>query len=244
MSFPAQTVDAVDAVFYGDAFDCAVTLEEATRFSRAVITQDRLKYLLAHAPVSSIVSHRDGFYFMVGRDELVDVRRASMARATMLRKRANRIARWIQMVPFIRGIVLTGSVSVNDADKDADIDLLLIVARRRLSLGFFLLGSVSRVTARCFFCPNYYLSEDHLEIQRRDFYVAREITQASTLTGVGDAFIEANRWVGRFLPNFRLSTPNSRPLFGCAALQWILDGKSCFGIFKIYSVETNSIRVR
>ena len=137
MTSPAEIVDALDGILYGDLFDCAPTLDEATRFSRLPITQDQLKAWLELPAVKSIVRHHDGFYFLTGRDEIVDLRMESLERARRFRKRASTVARCLQYVPFVRGVVLTGSVAVNDADEHADIDFLIIVAKRRLSLEFF-----------------------------------------------------------------------------------------------------------
>ena len=125
----------------------------------------------------------------------------SMNRARKLSKRSTRIARWIQFLPYVRGVVLTGSVAAGDADSEADIDFLVIVAESKIPLVFFILGGFSRLSFRKLFCPNYYLSENHLSISRRDFYVAREISQAIPLSGAGCDFFLANAWVHQELPN-------------------------------------------
>ena len=51
-------------------------------------------------------------------------------------------------VPFVRGVVLTGSAAAGSAGKKADADLLVIVARGRIATVFLLLGSLSRLTGR------------------------------------------------------------------------------------------------
>ena len=223
MTSPAEIVDALDGILYGDLFDCAPTLDEATRFSRLPITQDQLKTWLELPAVKSIVRHHDGFYCLTGRDEIVGLRMESLERARRLRKRASTIARCLQYVPFVRGVVLTGSVAVNDADKHADIDFLIIVAKRRLSSAFLLLGSFSRLTSLHVFCPNYYLSETHLEIRQRNQYVARELAQAEAMAGAGVNLHEANRWVDEYLPNARSAPTMVGSLLGGAALQWICE---------------------
>jgi len=223
MTSPAEIVEALDGILYGDLFDCALTLDEATRFSRLPITQDQLKAWLELPSVISIVNNRDGFYFLNGRDELVNLRIESLERAKRFRARASIIARYLQYVPFVRGIVLTGSLAANDADEHADIDFLIIVAQRRLSLAFVLLGSFSRLTLRRLCCPNYYLSETHLEITRRNEYVAHELAQADAMAGAGADLNRANRWVNEYLPNARLPQHMVGSLFGGAALQWILE---------------------
>jgi predicted nucleotidyltransferase len=93
--------------------------------------------------------------------------------------------------------LLTGSVAADDAEKDADVDILVIVAEGRIALAFLVLAPLSRVVSRRIFCPNYYLSQSHLSVPRHDRYVARELLQAQPVCGEllilaeGDVRVEA-----------------------------------------------------
>ena len=222
-------LDLIDAVIYGDVFDCAVTLDELWRYSRIRITQAELLERLGRPPLRNIVSERDGFYFLRGREELASVRGARRRRAQLLKYRARRVARWLQYAPFVRGVMLTGSVAADDAKEDADVDVLAIVAERRLALAFVMLGSLSRMVSRKVFCPNYYLSQDHLALSRRDHYITRELAQAEPLAGNADDLLAANVWSMEQLPNAHRTSNPVKPIAGGARLQrlleWAIRGK-------------------
>jgi predicted nucleotidyltransferase len=216
-------VALVDAVVYGDAFDCAVNFEEIWHYSRVPVTAAELRARLIQPPLGNFIGERAGFYFLAGREDLANLRTESLSRAHRLHKRARSVARWLQHVPFVRGIVLTGSVAAGDARDDADVDILVLVAPDRIGLVFALLGSLSRLVSRKIFCPNYYLSAAHLTLPRRDHYVARELMQAQPLTQGGEALLAANSWTQEDLPNASASNDAVKPLPGGTALQRVVE---------------------
>lgn len=212
MSSSEKLLDAVDAVVYGDLFDCAVTFEEIWRFSRVGISRDELRALLEESKLQGVIAEDKGFFCLAGRKEGIERRAATRERADRLRRRAGRVARVLRHAPFVRGLMLTGSVAAGSARLDADVDFLVVVARRRLFTVFLLFGSMSRLIGRNVFCPNYYLSEDHLAQKRRDIYVAREVAQASPLTKMETDLRMANPWIVEFFPN--LEDPANDPARG------------------------------
>jgi hypothetical protein len=52
-------------------------------------------------------------------------------------------------------------------------------------------------------CPNFLISADHLRLSERNLYTAHEVAQMVPLTPTPwyQAFLNANRWIGNFLPN-------------------------------------------
>jgi predicted nucleotidyltransferase len=193
----------IDAVVYSDVFDCAVTLDELWRYSRIPLAPDDVQRRLEGDPVlSRAVSRRDGLYCLAGREELLALRPPRRDRARRLQRRATIVARVLQRLPFVRGVLLTGSAGADDADEAADVDLLVLVAPGRLSVVFTLLGGLSRALGRRVLCPNHYLATTCLSLERgRDRYLARELAQAYPLTGASEALFAANGWVRRLLPN-------------------------------------------
>ena len=195
-------LDLLDAVIYGDAFDCAVTLDEIWRYARIAVGRDDLRRRIEMDPIlSGVVTHRDGLYCLAGRVPLLAERPGRMARARRLQRRARWIARILRHLPFVRGLTLTGSVSADDAAGGADIDLLVIVAAGRLGTAFLLLAPLARIFGGRLFCPNWYLSEDRLDSVSRNLYVARELAQSMCLWGDADALLGANPWIRAVFPN-------------------------------------------
>lgn len=223
-------LELIDAAIYADAFDSAVTADELWRYSRRAVGREELRRHLDEDPVlRSVLSGRDGLYCLVGREALLEASPRGRRRALNLRRRARLVARALRHAPFVRGLVLTGSAAAGDAGDDADVDLLVIVAAGRMSFVFVVLGSLARLLSRRLFCPNQYLSVDHLEVGPRDFYVAREIAQARPLAGRGEDFLAANEWTAELLPNSEPRASGVPALPGGAALQslveWPLRGR-------------------
>lgn len=195
----ATSVDLLDAVIYGDVFDCAVTLDEIWRYGRTRVERDELRGRLA--AVAGVLRERDGMYCLRGREALLDARAERIARARALQRQALRVARVLRHAPFVRVLVLTGSVAADDAGPGADVDLLVVVARGRLATVFLALAPVSRLLGRRLFCPNYYVSEDHLDFAGTDVYVERELAQMQGLAGAVSELRQANSWLGSAFPN-------------------------------------------
>jgi predicted nucleotidyltransferase len=197
-----ERVDLIDGVVYADLFDCAATADEVWRYCRRRVGRAELVSRLRTDPgLSALVRERDGLYCLRGREALLGARGGRRARALVLRRRARRVARVLQHAPFVRGLLLTGSAAAADAGPDADLDLLVVVAPRRLATSFLVLGSLARLLGGGVLCPNQYRSEDHLSLAEGDVYVARELAQAHPLAGRGRDLWAANRWIATLLPN-------------------------------------------
>ena len=217
-----DALDLIDGVVYADAFDSAASFAELRRYARVPIGVDELRERLDDPTFVSLLRERRGLYCLVGREALLEGRVEAVQRARQLEDRAIRVARRLRHVPFVRGLILTGSAAAGAAKRGADVDLLVIVEDGRLSVVFALLGSVSRLLSRRLFCPNHYLALGHLELPRRDLYVAREVAQAKRLTGPAN-LAAANAWIAGLLPNAVADATAPPPLRAGGVLQRVLE---------------------
>ncbi len=221
----------LEPILYGDMFDYPLTAEEIWQFApikrtlnevKTVFTTDRL--------LKEKIVEKDGCYCFKGRDHLVDVRKMRLQRSESLWKKARFIARLIQYTPFVRAIAVTGSLAMNNVRADGDIDFLVFTEEKRLWMVFAVLGTLGRLTKGRILCPNYYLSIGHYLLKRKDFFTAREITQAKPLVGFSyyKDFLELNRWVTNYLPNFDYNLS-----WGKEVRQWLLPKILKWGIEKL-----------
>jgi predicted nucleotidyltransferase len=214
----------IDAIVYGDAFDAAVTADELVRYARSPSSLERvLAHIRADPGLHELVLRERGLFALADRPRLLREHRARQARARELERRARRIARLLRQVPFVRGLVLTGSAAAGSAGPDADVDLLVLVDRRRIGTVFLALGSLSRVLGRRVFCPNAYVAADAVAYADRTVYVARELAQARTLVGRAGGLLDANPWVRDVFPNARAEAPGPPPFAAGSALQRALE---------------------
>lgn len=216
----------IEPIIYGDIFDYPPTMEEIWRYCPLPLTREELSQRLDHSgpsnPSARLVGCRDGFYYLNGREEIVELRQRRKQSSLEIWKRARKVAGRIQYVPFIRAMAITGSLPTDNADDDGDPDFLVITARNRIWTVFFFLGSIQKLTSIQTLCPNFYISEEDLGIAPRDFYNARELTQAIPLMGpdLFDRFLQANDWVADYVPNYqRIPHREEQPLPPSAPLR-------------------------
>lgn len=204
----SERLNLLDALIYGDVFDCAVTFDELWRYARVAIDREHLRHLIRDDPVlRRLVVERDGFYCLAERTSLLCERPQRILRARRLQKRARFIARILRHLPFVRGLLLTGSASADDATKGADVDLLVIVAGGRIGTAFLQLAPVASLLGGRLFCPNWYMSEDYLSIASKNLYIAREFAQARSLCGDAEALHKFNPWISEVFPNAAMPPP-------------------------------------
>jgi hypothetical protein len=215
---------SIDAIVYGDAFDAAVTAGELVRYARVHASLDEILEWIAADPVlDRLVLRADGAFALWDRPALLREHPARRACAGTLERRARRVSAALRHVPFVRGLVLTGSAAAGTAAGGADVDLLVLVDGRRLGTVFVVLGSISRVLGRRLFCPNTYLDTGAIAYGERTAYVARELAQARTLVGRAGRLLDANPWVRELFPNARDERAGPSPRAAGSGLQRALE---------------------
>ena len=133
-------------------------------------------------------------------------------------KTAFKLIKYARLIPGIRLIALTGSVAVNNSQKDDDLDLLIITSAHTLWLTrplLLLLLSLkfnrrhpgdSPSQTKNAFCPNLWLDTLSLSVpkNRQNIYTAHEVLQVRPIFDKGHThklFIKSNYWVKRHLAN-------------------------------------------
>jgi hypothetical protein len=160
------------------------------------------------------------FVFLPGRSALPARREARARRAERLWPTAHRAAAFLARFPWVRAVLVTGGLSKNSVDAEADVDFLLLVQPRRVWLAKTALQVLRRglpPAAREALCTNYLLDTEHLEIpaEERDIYAAVELVTARPLYGPTGcrALLAANPWVRRWFPAAAIDAPScARPI--------------------------------
>jgi hypothetical protein len=204
----------VEAVAYADVFDWPLTPEEIHRYLPIRASRRDVDEMLARPIMSRFLEGTDGYVSLVGRAHLVADRRRRVEISRALWPRALRYARLVAALPFVRLVAITGSLAVDAADDEGDVDLLVVTANGRLWLARAMSMAVVRAAAlaRIRLCPNYLLAESDLRLDDRSLFTAHELVQMVPV-GASPAYAELirqNRWFGEFLPNSELRPPLAR----------------------------------
>lgn len=188
---------------YSDLFDYPLKAEETRRF---LDTQCALSDVAECLSTDEKIGSQDGYFFLKGRDAIVEIRRTRELVSTKPMKRAMLYGRIIGALPFVRMAAITGSLATHNLSKNADMDFMLVSRRGRVwtARAFaLLLGRLARLFGDVI-CPNVIVSESALEWNARNLYAAREFAQMIPVSGwvVYERLLQANSWVRDFFPNF------------------------------------------
>lgn len=164
----------------------------------------------------NFVSERDGYYFLKNREEICNIR---CQRAEIAKEKWNKflkLAKWLQMAPYVRGFFVSGSLAMDNTDEESDFDVLFIIKPDRLyTARLALLGVASflgsrrkktDITAPDKLCFNHYISEDALHINHHSLFNAQfyaHLKPVFVSRELFDVFFAANSWINKYLYNFR-----------------------------------------
>lgn len=192
----------LETLAYSDVFDYPLTLDELHRFLTFPATVAELQECTLGM---KNIAFANGYYFLAGRSEIVDIRKQREENSRQAFHRAMFYGRILGRLPFIRMVALTGSLAMLNLSKNRDMDYMLVAKPGRVwtARAFALL--LARVT-RLFgdvICPNVIISENALEWNERNLYTAREFAQMILVRGEG-VFCQlriVNKWTEDVLPN-------------------------------------------
>lgn len=204
-----HAVDVLQIVLYFDIFDYPLTKDELFHCS----TLNNLSEVdtgLHELTEAHILFYIQDFYSLHNEIRQINKRIAGNKAAQKHLKTACRMSAFMKCFPFVRAVMLSGSISKNYMDKSSDIDYFIVTAPNRLwvcRLFFVLFQKLVLFNRYKYFCYNYMIDENHLAITDKSFYTAIE---ASTLLPVYNfklyrQFRESNLWTQAYFPNYPLA---------------------------------------
>ena len=199
--------DILATLSYFDLFDYPLTQTEIFQFLRQSHSHDDVAEALIVLASENWVYKFEEFFSLRDDHHLISRRRKGNARAREMLKTAEKIASFLSLFPFVRGVGVSGSLSKNFADENSDIDFFIITAPNRLWLARTLMHFFKKFTflfnKQDWFCMNYYVDEAALEIREKNIYTATEVATLLPLRGIRTfrEFFNANAWSRNFLPN-------------------------------------------
>ncbi len=147
--------------------------------------------------------------------------------------KANKRAMLIYQFPFVRGVYISGSMSKGFMTPGGDVDYFIITKPGKLWLTRTILIFFKKVflgNSRKFFCLNYFVDTDHLEIEEKNIFTATElVTLIPVCVDQTDAnFKKANNWVFDYYPNANFKKAALQPTksgFLKRFLEFVLNNK-------------------
>jgi hypothetical protein len=227
---PAQERAMLQSVVYASLFDYPVTLSQLREGLIGEVADERtlLAWYEASAYLQATVDYAGGFFFPRGRADLLDRRAEREVTSRALLRSMSAPLALISRLPFVRMVAISGSLAHLNADREADLDLFVVTSPHRVwTVTVATLALAHLLGWRDRLCLNYVVSERALWIAPADLFSANQIVHLRPLTG-GETyrrFLETNRFVQRFYPNFAArALPQATPVSRVRrALDGILD---------------------
>jgi predicted nucleotidyltransferase len=200
------------SIIYHNIFDYPLTSRQLTKWE---LESGVAKKILEKSDTLK-VDYKNGLYFLKGKGGLVSKRAFREKNFFKKLKIAKKAAKIISFTPTIKGVFLTGALTMKNADEKSDIDLLVITkadflwsTRLVVWLSLKIFGIDIRKpkesSQKDKICLNMWLDENHLKWKKenRNVFTAHEISQAFPLVDKDYAFqrfIYSNLWIQKFWP--------------------------------------------
>lgn len=125
-------------------------------------------------------------------------------------------ARFIAQFPFVRAVMASGSLSKGYMDEKSDLDFFIVTHPGRLWVARMLLVMYKRIflfNSHKYFCVNYFVDHDHLEIEEKNIFTATELATLIPLYGKEyyDMLLASNGWMKKIFPNYKPRPTNDVP---------------------------------
>lgn len=196
-------------LLYYDIFNYPLKAEEVYRF----LGTNHVDKELIRAGLLELTERKKIFQF----GDLFSVRNSAMlaarriqgnAEAEKIMPLARKQARLIVRFPFVRAVMSSGSLSKGYMDEKSDLDFFIITKPGRLWITRTLLVLYKRLflfNSHKYFCVNYFIDHDHLEIEEKNLFTATELATVLPLQGgvYYDQLQKNNPWLKSFFPNYQ-----------------------------------------
>lgn len=215
----------IRTVIYFDLFDWPLRAEEiwkwlfkpecSPRVNEIFYTLQNNKFL------KTVLDEKDGFYFLKGRENLVETRLIRYRFAEKKYKRALYFAKIARFLPCVKMVAICNDVGYSNAPQKSDIDLFIITSRKKIwTTRFFVTGFLKLFgmrpgeTKNNAICPSFFVDEDNMDLEKlalknkKDeiddphfIFWLNQMTPILDKNNTYKKFRQANQWVKKFLPN-------------------------------------------
>ena len=219
----------VKTLAYYDIFNYPLTKEEIyacsnTKGDTKTSVFEELEVLVG----LGIVYKCDKFYSINHNSQLIPKRIEGNKRAIKKMITARLFSKFISHFPFVRSVLLSGSISKGYMDEKSDIDYFIITAPNRLWIARILLVFFKKMfllNSYKLFCINYFISTSQLEIEEKNIYTAIELATLIPMYGadVYSDLYDSNQWIKTYLPNYPKRDVTNLPVFKRKIIQKVIE---------------------
>ncbi len=198
-------MSALQTILYFSLFKYPLTRTEIFQFSQNT-SQKEIDSEIDLLLKKGIIFNFDGFYIDVNNPDRVERRLKGNEMARNIMPKAVKVSRKIAKFPYVESVFLSGALSKGYYDNDGDFDFFIVTKPNRLWIARTLLVLYKKIfllNSKKYFCVNYFISTDQLEISEQNLFTATEIATLIPLYGTAtfENFMTANTWAKPYFPN-------------------------------------------
>lgn len=202
-----------------------------------------IKLILRQLLNQGIVAQYQNYYCLSANlkthkiKQLVESRLNKQKIARQLRRETKQIVSLVKKISGVLAVGLTGAVVFNNAEPDADLDMIVVVKKNRLWLTrlivlwrSLLLGkkNLFRQGKKDHWCFNLWLAQEALALPKtkQNFYNALEASHIDWFYDplkIRSSFYQSNRWLETYLANFKIKQSSVREPAPDQNYQFVLD---------------------
>lgn len=170
--------DIIKIIIFFDLFDYPLTPYEIWRALETDLSLGEFFLILeqnfySESPgISSLIARQRGFYFLRGREEIVDMRARRYNYAQRKLKVARLFGRLFSYCPWVKMVAWANVIGAHNLRDDSDIDFFIITDTRRIWLSRLYCTGLAQIlyrrprlkNKRDKLCLSFYLSDDHLDL--------------------------------------------------------------------------------
>lgn len=202
----------LSAILYADIFRYPLTVRELIQWipSNRPVTSRLIRSEIKELLRTHKVGYTPPFLYVSGHKKTIQFRIDRLTASTRKWQYIRKTAKFLTWIPTIAMVGVTGGLAVNNADKEDDIDLLIIARHHTLWITRFLATIVIELVSKRrhpkdsavanAVCLNMFLTDRSLQIPKKEhgWYTAHELLQTVPLwqrNAMYTKYLRANRWV-------------------------------------------------
>ena len=197
----------IQTLLYFDIFNCPLSAKEVFRFlGTNHVDINYIQQELNNLTKQGVIFHFGEFFSLKNDVALIGRRTTGNSEAKKFLSIAKKKAKLIASFPFVRAVMGSGSLSKGYMDENSDLDFFIVTEPGRLWIARILLVMYKRIfllNSHKYFCVNYFVDTEHLEIEEKNLFTATELATVIPLYGAEhyQNLFRANSWLSGFFPN-------------------------------------------
>lgn len=216
MEYSSSQKTIIQTLIYSDIFDYPLTREEVWKYAISEQPLHQANFLNKLLKPSFPYIYHRGFYVLKSRKEVISLRLSRQIIAQQKLFIAKQVSKLLSLIPTVRFIGITGTLSMLNTDEEDDIDFFIITQHNTIWITRLLILALlecigkrrkrGEVKAQDKICVNLIIDEAALAlpVTLQEIYTAHEVVQIQPLFDRNNTyvkFLHKNVWVTNFLPN-------------------------------------------